>query len=243
MLTISRLIVSAAFAIALLLVVSSYVIFSGFGDRMLQQSVVQHSQSVAQVTFSSMLQVMNQGWKRHQVEAFATDLSRSVVGMPVKIDIYRAPAVSTQFGAINQAAPDAAMEKALKDGLPWDWKSAEGVRYLMPVNAKPECLGCHKNVGAGEVLGVISIHTGYQELMDETRLHLIIVLLLLAPLPIMAGFLATYFFDRRMHHFLHEIDTAISTAPSGSAPDFTGVKLHFREFRELMGHFKRLIKR
>jgi len=38
------------------------------------------------------------------------------------------------------------------------------------------------------------------------------------------------------------LDEAIDAAEPGKAPDFNAVEVRFAEFRELLGHFKRLIK-
>lgn len=242
MLSISRLILVVAVAIALVLVAGTYLLFTGFGDRMLQQSAVQHSQSLARLTFTSMYQLMNQGWKRDQVEAFADSVSKSVVGMPMKIDIYRSDLVSGQYGSVSQGAPDERLATALRTGQDWDSVSADGVRYLMPMKAKSECLGCHSSAKTGDVLGVITIQTGYQQLMGETRLHLMLVLLMLAPLPIVGALIVAAVLDHRMDGFVRQLDEAIERAEPGKTPDFNGVQTRFSEFRELLGHFKRLVK-
>lgn len=242
MLSISRLILVVAVAIALALVAGTYLLFTGFGDRMLQQSAVQHSHSLAKVTFTSMYQIMNQGWKRDQVEAFANSVSDSVVGMPMKIDFFRADLVSQQYGSVNQGEPDDRLATALRTGQEWDSKSEDGVRFLLPMKAKSECLGCHSNAKAGDVLGVIRIETGYQQLMGETRLHLMLVLLMLAPLPIVGALIVAAVLDSRMNGFVRKLDEVIDAAAPGKAPDFNSVEVRFSEFRELLGHFKRLVK-
>lgn len=86
MLSISRLVLAVSVAVTFLLVGGTYFLLSGFGDRMLQQSTAQHIQSLAKVTYTSMYQLMNQGWKREQVVAFADNVANSVVGTPLKID-------------------------------------------------------------------------------------------------------------------------------------------------------------
>jgi hypothetical protein len=242
MLSISRLILVVAVAIALALVAGTYLLFTGFGDRMLQQSAAQHSQSLARVTYTSMYQLMNQGWKREQVEAFADSVSKSVVGMPMQIAFYRAEAVSSQYGAVVQGEMDAPVAEALRTGQARDSVTADGVRYLMPMKAKAECLGCHSQAKAGDVLGLISIRTGYQQLMGETRLHLMLVLLMLAPLPIVGALVIAALLDSRMNGFVTQLDEVIDRAEAGKTPDFNSVQVKFSEFRELLGHFKRLVK-
>lgn len=242
MTSISRLILVVAVAIALALVAGTYLLFTGFGDRMLQQASVQQSQSLARVTFTAMYQIMNQGWKREQVEAFADSVGKSVVGMPMHIAFYRSEWVGRQYGSVSQGELDERLATAMRTGQDWDSPTAEGVRYLMPMKAKAECLGCHAEVKPGDVLGVIEVRTGYQQLMGETRTHLMLVLLMLAPLPVIGALVITAVLDSRTNGFVNQLDEVIDRAEPGQAPDFNSVQVRFSEFRELLGHFKRLVK-
>jgi hypothetical protein len=242
MLSISRLVLAVSVAVTFLLVGGTYFLLSGFGDRMLQQSTAQHIQSLAKVTYTSMYQLMNQGWKREQVVAFADNVANSVVGTPLKIDFHRSEIVSGQYGAVRVASSDGAVEQAMKTGLRLDSTTPEGMRFLLPMKANKECLSCHTNAKKDDVLGVIEIRAGYEELIGDTRMHLMLVLLLLAPLPLVAGFLIAVILDSRMNRFVNQLDEAIDAAEPGKAPDFNAVEIRFAEFRELLGHFKRLIK-
>lgn len=242
MLSISRLVLIASVIVSLLLVGGTYLLLSGFGDRMLQQSTAQHIQSLAKVSFTSMYQVMNQGWKREQVQAFADSVGRSVVGTPLSIDFHRSELVNAKFGNLGKDSADAGVVQAMKTGRGQEIAGQQGIRFLFPMNANAECLACHTNAKKGDVLGVIDIHANYGELMGNTRTHLMLVLLLLAPLPLFAGFIIAVILDGRVNRFIRELDDAIDNAKPGQAPDFNAVQIHFAEFRELLGHFKRLIK-
>lgn len=240
--SISRLVLAVSVAVSLLLVGGTYLLLTGFGDKMLQQATAQHMQSLAKVTFTSMYQVMNQGWKREQVTAFADNVARSVVGTPLHIEFHRADVVSAQFGATRQGATDELVATAMKTGRDKETTGSEGIRFLYPMSANHECLACHTNAKKGDVLGVIDIRAGYGELMGNTSIHLMLVLLLLAPLPLLAGFILSILLDSRVNNFVRQIDSAIDQAEPGQAPDFKTVQSHFAEFRELLSHFKRLVK-
>lgn len=242
MLSISRLVLAVAVAVTFLLVGGTYFLLSGFGERMLQQSTAQHIQSLAKVTYTSMYQVMNQGWKREQVEAFANNVAHSVVGTPLNIDFHRSDIVSKQFGTARVDANDPQVAQAMKTGLRLESATHEGMRFLLPMKANKECLACHTNASNGDVLGVIEIHAGYGEVIGNSRMHLMLVLLLLTPLPLLAGFFVAVLLDSRVNHFVRQLDEAIDSAKTGEAPDFNTVDVRFAEFRELLAHFKRLIK-
>lgn len=240
--SISRMIMVVSVAVSLLLVAGTYYLMSGFGDRMLRQSTTQHMESLAKVTFSSMYQVMNQGWKREQVESFADNVARSVVGAPMRIEFHRSEVVAKQYGASRAVQTDEQLEQVMKTGRDKQIDSEEGIRFLLPMTAKSECLACHATAKKGDVLGVIDLHAGYEKLIGDTRLHLFVVLLLLAPLPLVAGFIMAVRLDGRSNSFVTQVDEAIDRAQPGQAPDFASVQSHFAEFRELLSHFKRLVK-
>lgn len=242
MLSISRLILAASVAVSLLLVGGTYLLLTGFGDRMLQQTTAQNLQSLGKVTFTSMYQVMNQGWKRDQVVAFADSVAKSVVGTPMQIEFHRGAAVGGQFGAVREENTDEAVAQAMQTGRDKEISSPDGIRFLYPMKANAECLACHTAAKKGDVLGVIDIQAGYGEVMGNTRTHLMLVLLLLAPIPLVIGFLLSVIMDSRMNRFVSQLDDAIDKAQPGNAPDFNSVTIKFAEFRELLGHFKRLVK-
>lgn len=242
MLSISRLVLAVAVAVTFLLVGGTYFLLSGFGNKMLQQSTAQHIQSLAKVTYTSMYQVMNQGWKREQVVAFADNVAHSVVGTPLEIDFHRSEVVSKQFGIVRADAADAQVAKAMKTGSRLEAATTEGMRFLLPMKAKAECLACHSQAKKDDVLGVIEIKASYGEVIGNSRMHMMLVLLLLAPLPLLAGFLIAILLDSRVNQFVGQLDDAIDRAKPGEAPDFNAVEVRFAEFRELLAHFKRLIK-
>ncbi|MEW5789193.1 MAG: hypothetical protein AB1899_15205 [Pseudomonadota bacterium] len=242
MLSISRLVLAASVAVSLLLVGGTYLLLTGFGDRMLQQTTAQHLQSLGKVTFTSMYQVMNQGWKRDQVVSFADGVAKSVVGTPMQIEFHRGEVVNSQFGAVRDANSDDVIAQAMQTGRDKEISSPDGIRFLYPMKANAECLACHTSAKKGDVLGVIDIRAGYGEVMGNTRTHLMLVLLLLAPIPLVIGFVLSVMLDSRMHGFVNQLDDAIDKAQPGKAPDFNAVNVKFAEFRELLGHFKRLVK-
>lgn len=240
--SISRLIIIVSAIVSLLLVAGTYLLFTGFGERMVNQISMQQTRSLARVTFTSMYQLMNQGWNREQVDAFAEKVGRSVVGSPLQIRFYRGELVSRQYGAINQGDMDERVTQAMRTGQEKDVEEVGGVRYLFPMSAATACLSCHTNAKQGDVLGVIDLRAEHGVQVGETRTHLLVVLLLLSPLPLVAGWIIAVILDNRTNRFVEQLDAAIDGAEPGQAPDFNAVQVKFAEFRELLGHFKRLVK-
>jgi len=147
------------------------------------------------------------------VVAFADNVARSVVGTPMKIEFHRSDVVSAQFGAIRQDAADELVVNALKTGLGKEAANSEGMRFMLPKSANGEYLACHTPAKKGDVLGVIDIRAGYGELMGDTCMHLMLVLLLLAPLSLVAGFVDSVLLDSRVDRFVRQLDAAIERWP------------------------------
>lgn len=155
--SISRLVLLGSLVVSLLFFVLTYLLLSGFGDRMLKQSTTQNLQSLSSVTFSAMYQNMSQGWKREQAQDFANTIAQSVGGAPMKIAIVRTEVVSDKFGKIDGQVIDDEMAKAIANGMNRVIDTEGGQRFIYPTHARAECLGCHTNAKSGDVLGVIDI--------------------------------------------------------------------------------------
>lgn len=237
--SMARLILLVAGAVSIALMVGIYLMFNGFGDRMLQQAAFSQSQTVARLTFSSMFQLMSQGWKREQVMAFAANSAKAVENMPLTIEFYRGEPVSRQYGAVPQAEPDAQLANAMRTGRPQEIATEKGVRYLFPLVAEAQCLACHTQAKKGDVLGTITVRTQYDHFIDTSSQHLMLVLLLLAPIPFVAAWVVALLLHNRMENFAEQVDKVI-TAQAGGTPDFSRVDPYCSELDEILDKFKKL---
>mgnify|MGYP001765156780 CR=1 FL=1 len=240
--SLSKIILAVAALVSLGLVVGTYTMFSGFGERMMQRAAFSQSQVVARLTFSNMYQLMNQGWKRDQVITFTKSATDSLAGSPLKIQFYRGEAVNRSFGPVIQPPPDAAVAEALRTGRSSEVASADGARFIHALKADDSCLRCHVKAARGDVLGVISVESRYEKFIDDSRKLLMLILLLLAPTPFIAAWLVAVYFDRRVDRFVEQIDKALDAAGAGG-PDFTGVKPAWSELETILQRFRRMAAR
>ena len=186
--SLSKIILFVAALVSLLLVVGIYALFSGFGERMMQHAAFAQSEVVARLTFSNMFQLMTQGWKREQVLAFTRRATDSLAGSPLRIQSHRGEPVGRDYGAAAaQGAPDQAVTEALRTGRSAEVLTPTGARFVYALKAEESCLRCHAKAAKGEVLGVISVETRYEQYMGDTRKLLMLILVLLAPLPFIAA--------------------------------------------------------
>ncbi len=236
----ARLILLVAGTVSALLLVLSYLFFTGFSNHLLQKAAVKQADTIAQITFSSMYQLMSQGWDRSQVMAFSEHAAQSVANTPTQIGFYRAEPVSRQFGEVKDQAASEELRIALQSGRPRQVQESNGLTYHMPLVAQDNCLRCHTEAKRGDVLGAITVRTEYGADMKESSLHMLLVLLLVAPLPFIAALLVAIHLDHRFADFAHGISYAGEAIKAGQAADFSKVPTRYQEFQLILDQIKKL---
>lgn len=239
--SLNKFILLVAAAVSLIMLVGVYFLFSGFGDRMMQKAAFSQSSVVANLTFSNMFQLMNQGWKRDQVIEFTQSATKSLVNSPLRIDFYRGDLVSQKYGLILQPPMSTELERAMRTGKAVEVALPQGGRYIYPLVADQRCLSCHENVKVGNVMGAITVDASYDRFIDDSRKLLMLILMLLAPAPFIAAWLVTIYLDSRINRFIRQVDVVIGQSEtSGAALDFSSVKPSWSELDEILDRFKRL---
>ncbi|MFZ5484493.1 MAG: hypothetical protein ACOZB0_09715 [Pseudomonadota bacterium] len=238
----ARLILWVAAAVSCLLLVASYYFFTGFSEQMMKKSAYQQADTIAQITFSSMYQLMSQGWKRDQVITFADHAAASVANTPTRITFYRAEPVSRQYGAVNGQALDAEAQAALESGRPRQVDGDKALTYHLPLVAQDNCLRCHSQAKRGDVLGLITVRTEFGDRVKENRLHMLLVLVLLAPLPFVAALLVAVHLDRRFEDFAAGLGAVEADMKAGHPADFSKVPVNYREFQDVLTRIRGLFK-
>jgi hypothetical protein len=237
----SRLIMLVAASVSVLLLVVSYFFFTGFSSYMLQNAAVKQADTIAQLTFSSMYQLMSKGWNREQVIEFADHAAASVANTPTRISFYRAEPVSRQFGEIKDQQPaDEELQIALRSGRSRQVDRDGGLTYHMPLVAQDNCLRCHTQAKRGEVMGAITVHAEFGEDMKKTSLHMLLVLMLFAPAPFIAALMVAIHLDHRFDDFGHGIEEVAAAIKAGKPADFSRVPTRYDEFQHLLERVKKL---
>jgi hypothetical protein len=239
--SLNKIILAVAAIVSVLMVVTVYFLFSGFGDRMMQKAAFSQASIVSRLTFSNMFQLMNHGWKRDQVIAFTNSATQSLAGSPLRIEFHRGELVEKQYGGIAQAAMTPELEKALRSGRPQEVVTPSGGRYVYPLLVEESCKSCHEGVKNRQVLGAITVEARYENFIDDTRKLLMIILLILAPAPFIAAWLVTIYLENRIDRFVRGIDTAMERSRnSGESLDFSNVKPAWDELEEILDRVKKV---
>lgn len=238
----ARLILWVAAAVSVLLLVASYYFFTGFSEQMMKKSAYKQADTIAQITFSSMYQLMSQGWKRDQVITFADYAAASVANTPTRITFYRAEPVSREYGAVSGQTLDDEARAALDSGRPRHVDGDQALTYHLPLVAQDNCLRCHAQAKRGDVLGLITVRTEFGDSLKDNRLHMLLILLLLAPLPFVAALVVAVHLDRRFEDFSAGLDAVGADLKAGQPADFGKVPVSYQEFQDVLGRIRGLFK-
>ena len=239
--SLKRIILLIAAVISVLLGVSVYFLYSGVGKLSMQQVALAQSETVAHLTTANMDQIMMQGWKRDELLAFTRNATGTLIHGHIDIDFHRGDLVTKLYGPVSQKALDSEETQAMNSGHAKSQASKDGWRYIYPLVAREKCLSCHTNAQKGDVLGVITVASHFGDLMGDTRMLVMLIMLLSIPIPFALAWLLVVYLGTRLDRFTGQLDQALERAEqSGGKPDFSGVQPPFSELDDLLARFKRL---
>jgi diguanylate cyclase (GGDEF)-like protein len=196
--TIKGFILTASVMVSLIFFGGTYVIFSAIYNESVKENSLYVSNSLAELTFSSMFQVMNKGWKRWQLEEFIESTKKAVKDTPTAIEVYRGDLVTQAFGPIEQERMDAPVQTAFREGVPLNIEREFGVRYIFPLKAVEKCLRCHENAKPGDVLGVIDVRQNLAPFIKKAENKFILTLVMIAPIPFLMALLVVVLLNRKL---------------------------------------------
>ncbi|MDR9468079.1 bifunctional diguanylate cyclase/phosphodiesterase [Marinospirillum sp.] len=146
-------------------------------ENIISRQAEQTSQALAEQTFNSMFQVMRQGWTRQQLDTFLEGTADAFSDSPYQVEIYRGRVVEELFGSIEQPQTDTAIDRVFAGSGEQVIHESGLVRRVFPMQARDECLSCHVNAEAGDVLGVIDIQQDLNPITAEMRRNYIALFL------------------------------------------------------------------
>ncbi len=221
--TLKGFILTASVLVSIVFFGGTYLIISSIYDESVKESAIDASNTLAQVTFSSMFQIMSRGWERTQLEDFLAATKEAVAHTSTKIEIYRGGIVSERFGPIEQSTPDAAIEKTFRLAEPIKIVNGASLRYTFPLKAESKCLHCHVNAAPGDVLGVIDIDQDLHPFMEKARQQFIVSLTAIAPIPFIVAILVVVFVNKRIDRSIGLLGRKIDSINTVS--DLTALEL------------------
>lgn len=234
--TIKGFILLASAGVSLVMFSTLYGIITRVYDNAVRESAAEVSETLAQGTFNAMFQIMRQGWTRPQLEEFVASIQQATAGATYSIDIYRGERVTELFGPIAQKPIEGLVLKTFKEAVPVTTETDNALVHAFPLIARDECLRCHVNASAGDVLGVIQVNQDIAALASQARKNLLLTLLAVSPIPILAALLAVWFFQRKLDAsigFLQQNIESINKVADLRNIEHRDLDLGFAEFNRI----------
>ncbi len=244
--TLRAFILTAAAVAACAGLAGTYAVVSAVYSDTVRKDAHRVSEAIAGQTFSSMFQVMRQGWTREELEAFVQATQESFRETPYSIDIYRGEKVEALYGPIDQPEIDRPVRLAFDTGERRRVESDSLIRHVYPLKARSECLQCHGNATEGDVLGVISVTQDMGPLLSEARSDFLTAALLLTPVPIVLALLVAGYIHRRVNRSMSRLQSSIERVNRVSDLKDLAVRdldLGFEELNDILAQVDKLADR
>jgi len=202
-------------------------------EKLLDERNLETSQEIARQNFDAVHQVLRIGGLRSQVDKAVADSKANFPSTVDSIHVYRSGNVEALYGPGNDAPRNDDVRQALKYGIDATVHSDSQIRYVAPVTAQPDCLGCHTNAQAGEVLGAVEVLHNRQTVTSTVRIYYVGLFLALGLLVLLAAVALTTFTGRRLNRSItlyRDKVAAINTIKDFDQFDMSKVDFGFQEF-------------
>lgn len=182
-----------------------------FTQRFSEQSV-ENAESLSQLSFDNMYQLMSKGWNREQLLKFRADLKQTYQDHDMTFSIYRSDIVNRQFGFLASDVSDSMQpffQEVLKSKKPMQIKQDEWVRSFRPLVAQNACLQCHTQAKVGDVLGVMGIEQNIGQVLKPARNEFLVWMLLLMPIPVLLALWVGRRFSKSLLRSVHDLNQQV----------------------------------
>ncbi|MFN2381873.1 MAG: diguanylate cyclase [Guyparkeria sp.] len=234
--SLRALMVIVALVVSVLVTAAVYLATEAVFTQAVQRASVQNARVLADGTFNAMYQIMRQGWTRDQLNEFLDSLNQRA-DPGVVINVYRGARVNELFGRLEQPAPGPNAMAAFETRRTHVDTGAEMVRYDRPLIANAECLQCHVNAQAGDVLGVLSIRQPIGPMIEQAHDDLVDRLMLIVPAPLLAALLIAGLLSWRLGRSVKQLNRSIgqvNRVEDLADLRFAGASTGFTEFDEVL---------
>jgi diguanylate cyclase (GGDEF)-like protein len=180
----------------------SYIALDRLFESVVRANAARTSEATVRITFASMYQLMSQGWRRSQADAFLHAMAESGKDSGLKVQIYRGQVVADLYDEIEQPPFDADLKFVMANGKPLQRDTVDYARHIYPLVAEEKCLRCHRNAEVGDVLGAVEVRQEYAGLLADARRDLYLAFALLVPLAALLAGAAVWWVGRRIERSL-----------------------------------------
>ncbi len=222
-----------------------YYVISYWHEENVRKSAKEISKNVAGTTFNTLFHIMKKGWSRNDIKEVLESNNELFRNTNYAVEVYRGDLVEGLYGKSKQPM-DKEISDVLLNGKDKVLETENTIRYLYPLTAKTECLKCHTNADAGDVLGVIDVTNDFTEVVNKGRKDVRLILLLISPIPLLGAFLASIVISRRITNSVRTLRKGVETINSVKdlkTLEMNNVDLVFRDLNELFDGLKRTVQK
>lgn len=215
-------------------------------EDIMRRQAAQTSQNIAEQTFNSMFEVMRRGWNRQELERFIEATKSAHENSPFDLEIYRGALVTELYGPIMQPEMDRPIQDTFVDGEQTVMYEGNITRRVYPMTARSECLACHTNAKAGDVLGVIDIQHDMNPLASAARRGYVVLFVVVSLVMLFAAGLVSSLAAERVKRALDLFRTRLSsvnTVQDFRTLDVSDVDFSFDELNHAFGDINALAQR
>jgi diguanylate cyclase (GGDEF)-like protein len=219
-----------------------YYVISCWHEENVRESAKEISRHVASSTFNTLFHIMKKGWSRNDIKE-VLDSNNELLR---NTRVYRGDLVEGLYGKINQPPIDKEISDILQNGKDKVLETENSIRYLYPLSAKSECLTCHTNADAGDVLGVIEVTNDFSDVVQKGKKDVRLILLLISPIPLLGAFLVSSVISRRITNSVRTLRSRVETINSVKdlkTLELDDVDLVFRDLNKLFDGLKRTVQK
>ncbi|MBI5846931.1 MAG: bifunctional diguanylate cyclase/phosphodiesterase [Nitrospirae bacterium] len=219
----------------------TYLVVSSIYRNSFIRNADEVSDAVSRQMYDSMLQLMERGWSREELNKFLESAKGMRGQLPLKVEIFRGETVEKEYGRIEQPEMGRNIVNSFRTGDAITYKADPIVINIYPIKAEGSCLKCHAEARVGEVLGVMKIQQDISPAIREAKRKFNVYFFLMLPIPfILAGAVATFLNAKikRSTAFLHERVSEINSVRDlTKLNNLDSVETGFVEFNVLLQEF------
>ncbi|OWW18792.1 putative bifunctional diguanylate cyclase/phosphodiesterase [Noviherbaspirillum denitrificans] len=241
--TLRGFVFSATVGVAAVVFLGATLASSLLYEKLLEERNLESSGEIARQNIDTIVGALRSGISRQQLEEVIAASTTTFSSTVDSIDVYRTQGVEARYGRLQQELPEHARQ-AMASGTPVTVRTGTHVAYAQPVLADAECLRCHTNAKAGEVLGVTAVTHKLQTVRSTVRIYYVALFLALALVVLLAALALTSFAARRLKRsmdlFRGKVES-FSTIKDFDRFDMHKVDFGFEEFNQAFDNVTLLV--
>ena len=244
--TLRGFVFTVTVGVAMLVFLGATLASSLLYEKLLDERAMETSKEISRQNLNTLYEALRNGASRRQLD---DDIAASKSAFPTTLDrlsVYRGKSVEALYGVAPQSPIDEEARRVLENGGEAVIKTSDSIRYVYPVMAQGECLRCHANAKAGEILGVIGIQHKLKTVTTKVRFYYVGLFLVLGLLVLLAATTASAVAARKIKRsvelFRDKVES-VNSVKDFDQFDISRVDFGFEEFNQTFDDVALLVEK